>query len=358
VVTTEEAVLVARPAAGERPARPGRGLWAVGIAATALAISVAVFDRSALGASLRAARHLRLWWLVLAAAVELASLAAAAEGHRRLLWAFRVRIGLPTVLAIGLAGTAIAFSVPVAPGPFSASYSVRQYVNRGVDLALAGWVLVVLWITASLTLSVLLFAGAALSGSLVAGLAGLVASVGFLAPPVALLLALRFAPVRRRLHALAGWVVDFAGRSRGLIAAILRRGLARHPEPLGAFDAFVARGSRLRASGGVYSLVFGASLANWLLDVACFTLAIHAPGAPVPWNAVLLAYSAGIVAESLWPAPGGLGAVEAAMAAALVAAGVGAGPALAAVLVYRLVSFWMLLAIGWATMGVLARRRH
>jgi uncharacterized protein (TIRG00374 family) len=72
----------------------------------------------------------------------------------------------------------------------------------------------------------------------------------------------------------------------------------------------------------------------------------------------LLAYGAGIVAAGIWPAPGGLGAVEAAMAATLVAAGTPAGDALTAVLVYRLLSFWMLLGIGWVVMAVLARRRE
>src|SRR5205085_663499 len=82
--------------------------------------------------------------------------------------------------------------------------------------------------------------------------------------------------------------------------------------------------------------VFACSLSNWLLDVACLILVIGATGSPVPWHGVLLAYGAGLVADGLWPAPGGLGAVEAAMAAALVAAGMPAGSALAAVLVYRL----------------------
>ena len=64
----------------------------------------------------------------------------------------------------------------------------------------------------------------------------------------------------------------------------------------------------------------------------------------------------GLVADSLWPATGGLGAVEAATAASLVAAGMEAGAALAAVAVYRLLSFWMLLGIGWVVMAGLSRR--
>jgi uncharacterized protein (TIRG00374 family) len=45
--------------------------------------------------------------------------------------------------------------------------------------------------------------------------------------------------------------------------------------------------------------------------------------------------------------PGGLGLVEAALAGALVAAGVHTPQAVAAVLVYRLISFWLVDALGW-----------
>lgn len=393
---------------GIGPSRPRRATWAVGIAAVVFVILVLAVDRSALGASLSAARHLRWWWLLPAAALEIASLAAAAEGHRRLLAAAGARIQLRTVLAIAFGATAVAFSVPVAPGPFSASYSVRQYVTRGIGFALAGWVLVVLWMTATASLSVVLFAGAVVSGSYLAGLAGVVSSLVFLLPPLAVLLALRFPAVRAWLRTVAGGSVNLLRRRPGLAGVVavgalgtmaagllvvggiwrsrpattagivaacltgigvlvvaatggrlgpwLRRTIEARPDPAAAVDALLARAGSIRAPRRVYAEVFALSLANWLLDVAVLVLAIHATGAPIPWNGVLLAYGAGIVAGSLWPAPGGIGAVEAAMAAALVAAGLAAGPALAAVLVYRLASFWMLLGIGWVTMGLLTRR--
>ena len=395
-----------RPGIGR--ARPRRATWVVGIAAVGFVALVLAVDHSVLGASVDAARHLRWGWLLPAAALELASLAAAAEGHRRLLLAAGGRIGLRSVLAIGFVATAIAFSVPVAPLPFSASYSVRQYVTRGIDLALAGWALVVLWMTATVSLSLVLFAGAAVSGSYLAGLAGLVSSLVFLLPPLALLLALRFPAVRAWLRAAAGGsvamlqkrpalagvlatgalgtmaagllVVGGIWRSRpattagvvaacltgvgilvvaatgGRLAASLRRAIQARPNPAETLDALLVRAGSIRAPRRAYAEVSALSLANWLLDVAVLVVAIHATGAAVPWHGVLLAYGAGIVAGSLWPAPGGVGAVEAGMAAALVAAGMAAGPALAAVLVYRLVSFWMLLGIGWATMGLLTRR--
>ena len=55
--------------------------------------------------------------------------------------------------------------------------------------------------------------------------------------------------------------------------------------------------------------------------------------------------------------PGGFGLVELALTAALTAAGLHRSTALAAVLAYRLVNFWLILIAGWILMAVLAHRR-
>ena len=53
--------------------------------------------------------------------------------------------------------------------------------------------------------------------------------------------------------------------------------------------------------------------------------------------------------------PGGLGVTEATLSAALIGAGLGAGPALAAVLLYRLASFWLVALTGWLILFWLRR---
>jgi len=339
---------------GQARSRSGRRrVWLVLAGVAVCFVFLFLVDRTALPASIDAARHLRWGWVLIAAVVEIASLVVAAEGHRRLLEGAGAHIGLHSVAAIAFASTALAFSVPVGSLPFSASYSFRQYGHRGIDLALAAWALVILWMSATVTLSLVLFAAAWTSGSLLAAAGGLVASLVFLAPPLGLLLALRFPAVRRRISGLAS---RLAARVRQRSGPRLQRLLDRWPDPTAAFDAVVARAGSLRVPLSTYAQVFACSLCNWLLDVACLVLVIRATGSPVPWHGVLLAYGAGLVAESLWPAPGGLGAVEAATAASLVAAGMHAGAALAAVAVYRLLSFWMLLGIGWVVMAGLSRR--
>jgi uncharacterized protein (TIRG00374 family) len=103
--------------------------------------------------------------------------------------------------------------------------------------------------------------------------------------------------------------------------------------------------------------VTGLALANWLADATVLAVSIHAAGASVPWHALLLVYGSGIAAQSLNITPGGLGVTEGTLGLALVATGVQASQALAAVVLYRLASFWLVALAGWLVLLWL-RRRH
>jgi len=94
--------------------------------------------------------------------------------------------------------------------------------------------------------------------------------------------------------------------------------------------------------------------ANWLFDCACFALMFPAVHAPIPWKGLLLAYGAVQLAAALPITPGGLGAVEGSITIALVAFGGAQTTTVDAVLVYRLVSFWLVLVVGWCLLGELA----
>jgi uncharacterized protein (TIRG00374 family) len=69
----------------------------------------------------------------------------------------------------------------------------------------------------------------------------------------------------------------------------------------------------------------------------------------VPWRGLLLAYGAGQLATALPITPGGLGVVEGSITVALVTFGGGQASTVAAVLIYRLISFWLLLPVGWGS---------
>src|SRR5207302_7779570 len=90
-------------------------------------------------------------------------------------------------------------------------------------------------------------------------------------------------------------------------------------------------------------------ISNWILDCTCLALAFPSIGAGVPWRGLLLAYGAGQLAANLPITPGGLGAVEGSLTVALVAYGGAQVPTVAAVLIYRVITFWLLLVVGWAT---------
>ena len=71
---------------------------------------------------------------------------------------------------------------------------------------------------------------------------------------------------------------------------------------------------------------------------------------------VLLAFSASQMLVAIPITPGGLGVVEAGLAATLALAGVGAGAAVVATLAYRLFSYWLPMPVGLAAWWLYRRR--
>jgi len=93
---------------------------------------------------------------------------------------------------------------------------------------------------------------------------------------------------------------------------------------------------------------------------ACYLLALYASleafGAGLPLAKVALAYLGGAAVAWVSPTPGGLGALEAALVAGLTAVGGPAGPVIAGVLTFRLLTFWLPLLPGWLVFRVLRAR--
>lgn len=131
-------------------------------------------------------------------------------------------------------------------------------------------------------------------------------------------------------------------RARTLWRGFLDRGLPR------VLDAVQDPGRLLMGLGGnlLLTLAYGLSL----------YAAVRAVGAEVPFAAALLVFISGNAVGSIVPTPGGLGAVEAALAAGLTASGVPSGLAVTAVLVFRLISFWLPIPFGYVTWMQMQRR--
>ncbi len=95
-----------------------------------------------------------------------------------------------------------------------------------------------------------------------------------------------------------------------------------------------------------------------LLDaafVAALYCATRAFGATTPLAAVAVVYFAGAIIGSAVPTPGGLGGIEAAMSAGLVAVGATGGVAVSSVLLFRLVTFWVPIPFGWYSLNRLQK---
>ena len=91
--------------------------------------------------------------------------------------------------------------------------------------------------------------------------------------------------------------------------------------------------------------------------ILCLAACVAAFGTSVPFAKIGFVYLTGSAIGSIIPTPGGLGAVEAALTAGLTAAGVPGAVAVSAVLLFRLLTFWLPVPFGWAALNFLERRQ-
>ncbi len=90
--------------------------------------------------------------------------------------------------------------------------------------------------------------------------------------------------------------------------------------------------------------------------IAALYFSVRALGGDVGFTTIGLIYLTVGSAASVAPTPGGVGAVEAVLLAALTGVGFAAAPALAAVFLYRLVTFWAPIPLGGLSMRWLVSR--
>jgi uncharacterized protein (TIRG00374 family) len=307
----------------------------VGIAILAVALAILVEHRHDLSAATRVISNLRWYWMVLAVGAEAGSMIVFARLQRWLLRAGGVRVGLRSMVEITVAGNAMGTTLP-GGAAWSATWAFGQLRRRGADRVLSGWVILVAGALASFALFVLVAAGSFVAGSRgpVADLRPLAAVLAAIPVAVAIgaLLLARWPALRRRAQHL--WEAEGRRPRLHRIEEALRRLWDRiltvRPSPLGWLGAF------------------GLALANWVWDAVALAACILALGGGVPWRGVLVAYALTQIAASFPITPGGLGVVEGSLAALLVAYGMPADRALAATLLYRAVSFWALVPVGWA----------
>jgi putative heme transporter len=315
--------------------------YLLGAAVGILVVALLLPKRSELLAAWRELGTADLAWVAAAIGAEGLSMLAFAWLQQRVLRLSGATVALPGLFALSLANDAIASSVPGEPA-VSSAYRYRYYRRSGASGASAGWTIFTILIAQAIGMSLILLLGVvvALAASTSAAGAG-VTVIGLLIVVLAGAILIRRDLVLRLAGASMRLFRKVTGYPRGTISARIDATLARMREiPL----------SR-RSTAGMVAV----ATAVWCSDFLCLLCGFRAVHAAIPWHGVLLAYGVAQVAGSFPLVPGGLGIVEGSLAVVLAAYGAGRVEAVSAALAFRLVNFWLALAVGWVTAAVLAR---
>ncbi|MHB8343169.1 MAG: lysylphosphatidylglycerol synthase transmembrane domain-containing protein [Ferrimicrobium sp.] len=329
---------------GEWRTRIGGTTFRIGLGVVGLAIAVYVLwgQRSQFSGTVAALSRASIVLGLVALAFEVASNAAYASisvalferGRRRRLW--------PWFFAVTVAAIAIANSVPLGTG-FSSLYVYGRLRSRVFSIAHATAIILATNVIAIATLIGLLIGSLASSDSAGRQVLSVVDVVALIAvATIAVVAVLR-----------VDWVARLAIR---WITYVTRR--IRGPKEVarGAAELALTRMGHMHFGYTEILEAAAAALGNWVFDLSALVVSLVQVHAHVGIVGVVSAYFLGALAANLPITPGGLGVVEGSVTVALVAFGGAPAPMLAAVLLYRLVSYWIWIPIGWLMYFLLGRR--
>jgi uncharacterized protein (TIRG00374 family) len=349
-----EARLNETPAAGSRIS----GWWhrvrpVLAVALLVVAVSVGWDHRTELRDGLHRLDHPAWPWLLAACAIQASSMVVFARLQRWLLRCGGVDVRLLDMVEITLAGNALSTSIP-GGAAWAAGWIWGQLRRRSVDRVLAGWVVLVAGALSSFALFLLVVVGAELAGS-----HGPVASLRWLDRALVVLGVLAVGAVVAIVRS-----SKLRARWAGHLARVGdRTGLG--PKAVRGLDHLSHQVRIVTPSPTAWLEALLLALANWGADLATLVFCIWTVHASVPWRGIVIAYALTQISASIPITPGGLAVVEASLGALLVAYGMASTTAVTVVLLYRLISFWCLVPIGWASWGLLelaqrrgGRRRH
>lgn len=269
-----------------------------------------------------------------AAAVVCAVLAilAMAAVMRIVLTKDGVRVNMANTTAITLASNAWSTTIPGGPA-ISAWLTFKVHRSWGASVGLCGWFFVIssalstVWMVV-IGIAAVIFLGARLS---------VWALIGSLAVALAAIVGLFWAIYNPQV--LRRWVRYLPERVRGKVVDV------------------VDQLASIRVSPGAFIAAAFFSLLNQLIDVATLYFSVSAVTGALPGlsagldettiQGVALAFIMTKLAGAAQVTPGGIGTVEPVATASLVASGLTLVDATAATLVYRIISFALITAVGW-----------
>jgi len=116
--------------------------------------------------------------------------------------------------------------------------------------------------------------------------------------------------------------------------------------------------ARVARAPGKMIMLFGGSALITLAYIGALAASVQAFGGGPGIVVIGAVYLGAAALAAAAPSPGGLGAIEAALIAGLTGVGMPAGPAVSAVLLHRLATYWLPVAPGWLSWRVLQRREY
>jgi putative heme transporter len=331
------------PASGTRAAEAaqvtstrGKYWWVrwvvIGLAVTVLAVEVVlVWDQ--LAKAWKSLLSANWWWVLAAVVASLASMHSFAQIQRTLLRSAGVRIRQWRSEAAYYAGNALSTTMPGGP-VLSATFLYRQQRMWGATPVVASWQLVMSGVLQGVGLGLLGLGGASLLGATKNPLSLIFTLGGFAA---LLVLAQAVASRPDLIDGIGVRLLTWFNSVRGKPADTW---LPKWRELLEQLES-VQMGRR------TLGMAFSWSMFNWIADVACLAFACYAAGGHPSLAGLTVAYAAARAVGTIPLMPGGLLVVEAVLVPGLVSSGMPLAGAISAMLIYRLISWIFLAAIGW-----------
>ncbi|MGQ9410833.1 lysylphosphatidylglycerol synthase transmembrane domain-containing protein [Mycolicibacterium gilvum] len=323
---------------GSAGAARGRGKYwwlrwvVIAVAVIVLAVEIALV-RDQLAKAWKSLLSANWVWLIAAVVAAMASMHSFAQIQRTLLRSAGVRVHQWRSEAAFYAGNALSTTLPGGP-VLSATFLYRQQRLWGATPLVASWQLVMSGVLQVIGLALLGLGGAFLLGASKNPLSLIFSVGGFVA---LILLAQAVATRPELIDGIGVRVLTWFNSVRGKDADT---GLAKWREILSQLEAVQLGRRDLGAA-------FGWSLFNWVADVACLLFACYATGWHPSIAGVTVAYAAARAVGSIPLMPGGLLVVEAVLVPGLVSSGMSLAAAISAMLIYRLISWIFISAIGW-----------
>ncbi|MGX7680503.1 lysylphosphatidylglycerol synthase transmembrane domain-containing protein [Jatrophihabitans sp. DSM 45814] len=325
-------------------AGPHRGLQ---LAVVVIVIGVLVAEGFAIAPHVRGAgaalTHPSWGWLIVAVLAEIGSMISFARVQRRMLAAGGMRLALRRAIAVTFAANAMSVTLPAGP-VLSTGYTFRRMRAWGASSPVITWGMLTSGVLSTIALTVIAAFGASLAGG--------DASVLLIGIEIVAVLAVAWG--LRRLARRPDLLLRIGTWSlRRVNRAVRRPALAGQDRVRELLDELLM----IHPTGRDWLTGLYFAAMNWLLDLLCLVAACRAVGAHGPTIAVaMVAYAGGMAASSLPLIPGGIGVVDGALLIALTHGGLSLASATAGVVMYRLISFVLVAAIGWVFWFLLSRK--